>query len=136
MTVLRAAILIVLLAAAWLWVSLYANERLRVQTPGRFAHEPAEWWVRVWLEPSEEDRLLRIIADGPGYQSTDRALVGTKSARVYQVWMRPALTSGCWEFRAELYASGERLIGSAVAPWPLSVSGPGTAGDVCGGPPP
>lgn len=48
MPMLRAAILILLVGAAWLWLSLYANEqRLRVETPGRFATAPAEWWIRV-----------------------------------------------------------------------------------------
>lgn len=105
-----------------------------MQTPGRFATEPAEWWVRVWLEPHELDRVLTIIADGPMYRSSDITLTGVKSARVYQYWMR-GLSAGCYEFVAIVKQRDTNgpIVAQAYAPWPLSVSGPGISGDVCGG---
>jgi hypothetical protein len=120
------------------WLALVtAEDRLKVQTPGRFGSQPQDWWVRVWLTPAEEDRVLRIIADGPMYRSSDIALVGLKSAKVHQLWFR-ALSAGCYEFVAQVHArDGDGpVIARAFAPMPLSVSGPGTSGDVCGGPPP
>lgn len=122
---------ITLVAIVWCMV-LVADQRLRVETPGRFATEPAEWWVRVWVEPHEDDRNLRIITDGTEYQSTDVTLEGARAPRVHQVWVTP-LGAGCYAFIAEVRTVGPEgpVVARAEAPWPLTVVGPGVDATTC-----
>lgn len=120
-----------LLAIGWCTL-LAANDRLRVETPGRFAAEPAEWWLRVWLTPDPDDRWIEAIADGPLYRSMGYTLAGAKAPRVHQLWLR-GLPAGCYELRAEIRTVGQDgpIVARAVAPWPLTVLGPGVDATAC-----
>jgi len=114
-------------------VLLAGDARLRLQTPGRFATEPADWYVLVRLAPADGDRWLKVEADGTAhYTSSVIAIEGERSWHLKQVWFED-LPGGCYDFRAELRQVDEQgpVVASAEAPWPLSVSGPGMAGDVC-----
>lgn len=123
-----------LIVIGWLLLAVANEPRLRVQSPGRFAHEPADWWVRVWVQPATDDRWIEIAADGTSlYRSIGYGLAGAKAPRVHQVWFRD-LPGGCFELTAEIRTApapeGKRLA-QARADWPLSVLGVGTDGDPC-----
>lgn len=134
MTWLRACPLIVILGAVYVLLSA----RVAVSTPGRFGTAPQDWWVLVRMEPQKEDRWLDVIADGDQmYQQRGFTLTGDGSPRLRQVWFK-GLASGCYAFVAQVRTVGPDgpIVARAEAPWPLSVSGPGTSGDVCGSPAP
>lgn len=129
MNCLRSLPLVCVIAA--LYFLLWA--RLAVTTPGRFASEPAEWWVVVRMEPDPDDRWLDVIADGPLYRAQGFQLEGARSPRIRQIWFK-GLTAGCYDFIAEVRRVDQDgpIVARAVAPWPLSVSGAGLDGDPCG----
>lgn len=124
------------LIAALLSCVLSADERPRliVQTPGRFAFAPADWWVRVKVDPRPEHRWLEIIMDGDEhYRFTGFDLDGEQAAYIHTVWMK-ALPAGCYQISATVRATGEHGTVLAKAQGrELSVRGVTTEGDPCGG---
>lgn len=104
--------------------------RVRIYSPGVFANAPADWWVRVQVDPRAENRWVEVVADGnPGmYLSERRELAGEQAPFTvfHQLWFK-GLTTGCYVLSARVGA-GERVFGQAVAPL-LHVLGPD--GDPC-----
>lgn len=92
-------------------------------THGRYAHEPASWWVVVRLEPEAADRWLDVSADGPLYRRSGYTLAGERSFRIKQVLFHD-LPAGCYDFVAEVRQVDEDgpIVARAVAP--VTVLGP------------
>ena len=107
-------------------------QRISIQTPGRFAFAPADWWVRVKVEPHAENRWLEVSVDGPShYRATGFDLEGDKAPKIHQWWIK-ALPPGCYTFTAILRATGEhgRILARATGQ-KLAVVGMGDD-DPCG----
>jgi hypothetical protein len=124
-----------LLAAALISLLLLADPpRLTVTTHGRIAFAPADWWVRVRVEPHPDNRWLDIVADGDGqYRHSGFPLEGEQAPKIHQIWLK-ALPEGCYEFTATLRATGEfgKVLVKAKGQ-KLGVRGFTVEGDPCGG---
>lgn len=125
-----AALIALLLSAA---LSAKEPDRLTVTTYGRIAFAPADWWVKVRVEPHKDNRWLTIEADGDQfYRRTDFELEGEHAPKLHQLWFK-GIPEGCYQFIATLRATGEhgKVLARATG-HKLSVRGFTVEGDPCG----
>ncbi len=81
---------------------LAGRDALRLQVSPLVARAPASVTVRVTLQPTADDRYLRVIAESPTYyRSSEVELEGAKSSPV-QVFEFRNLTAGVYQITAVL----------------------------------
>jgi len=79
-----------------------AGADLRVTISPRVLFAGQDTHVIVRIEPKDENRLLRVILDGPSYYaSTDMQLDGIEAARTHDIWWR-TLPAGSYTMRISL----------------------------------
>ncbi len=86
-------------------VSGSANDLVQIRVNGHFFAEPATVEITVAVEPEQENRTLRIEADGDRYfRSSEITLEGSSEKRLHTVEFRN-LPAGTYEVRAEVLST-------------------------------
>lgn len=85
--------------------SLTGTPRIAVRVSPAVAMEPAELTIRTMVEPSDENRKLRVTLDSDTYaSSSDIPLEGRNAARLSVIEIRD-VPSGLYEVRAVVSGS-------------------------------
>ena len=86
-------------------VSGSANDLIHIRVNGHFFAEPATVEITVAVEPEQENRTLRIEADGDRYfRSSEITLDGSSEKRLHTVEFRN-LPAGSYQVRAEVLST-------------------------------
>lgn len=92
-----------------------AQDSLRIQISGRYYAEPASVDVLVSVEPSKDNRTLRVEADGADFfRSSDLTLTGETERKYHTILFRN-IPAGDYVIRAVLL-NGKRELASTQAP--------------------
>ena len=95
-------------------VAPHAQDSLKIQLSGRYYAEPASVDVLVLVEPSKENRTLRVEADGDDFfRASDLPLAG-ETERKYHTVMFRNIPAGDYVIRAVLL-NGKRELASTQA---------------------
>ena len=106
-------LLMTIATASLVAVTGSANDLVQIRVNGRFFAEPATVEITVSVEPDQQNRTLRIEADGDGYfRSSEITLEGSSEKRIHTVEFRN-LPAGSYELRAEVL-SVKDVRGTAV----------------------
>ena len=109
------------LAAVTAGMALSADEMVAIQIRGHYFPEPANVHVLVTIEPSPENRILRIEADGDSmFRSSQVELSGSGEKRLHAMQFKN-LAAGNYMLRAEVLTADEKVI--AMAEEDLVVTG-------------
>jgi hypothetical protein len=92
-----------------------AEESVRIQIPGRYYSEPASVNIMVAVQPNQQNRLLRVEADGDNFfRSSDIELNGEEGGKYHTMWFKN-LPAGQYTVRATVL-SGSGEVAQAQAP--------------------
>lgn len=92
-----------------------AQDSLRIQISGRYYAEPASVDVLVSVEPSKDNRTLRVEADGADFfRSSDLTLTGETERKYHTILFRN-IPAGDYVIRAVLL-NGKQELASTQAP--------------------
>jgi hypothetical protein len=92
--------------------ALRAQDSLKVQVSGHYYAEPATVDVLVAVEPSKDNRILRVEADGVDFfRASDFALAGETDRKYHTVMFRN-IPAGDYVIRAVLL-NGQRELATA-----------------------
>jgi hypothetical protein len=95
--------------------ALRAQDPLKVQVNGHYYAEPATVDVLVAVEPSKENRVLRVEADGLDFfRASDLALAG-ETERKYHTVMFRNIPAGDYVIRAVLLSDQRELASAQTA---------------------
>jgi hypothetical protein len=104
---LRRIIVSVVLAAGIAAASTVARGSavVEIRNRGRFYSAPATLYLTIAIEPDEDNRLLRVEADGDAlYRSSEVVLNGAGSQRLYTMSFR-SLPAGTYMLRAAVMSA-------------------------------
>ena len=91
----------------------HAADVVEIQLRGHYFAEPATVQITVVVEPDEQNRMLRIEADGDRfYRASELTLSGQEDPRVHSLVFRN-LPAGSYELRAAVFSTTE-LRGQAM----------------------
>jgi hypothetical protein len=83
----------------------HAADVVEIQLRGHYFAEPATVQITVVVEPDEQNRMLRIEADGDRfYRASELTLAGTEDPRVHSLVFRN-LPAGSYELRAAVFST-------------------------------
>ena len=115
----------IILAAALIAItalSVNAREVVEIRLHGHYYSEPATVQITVAVEPDQENRVLRVEADGDSmFRATEVTLLGENDKRLHVVEFKN-LPAGDYELRAEVLS---RTAVRGMATQELVVSGIG-----------
>jgi hypothetical protein len=95
-----------------------AEELVSIRLNGRYYSEPATLHMTIAVEPSPDNRVLRVEADGDAfYRSADVSLEGSEAPK-HHVLSFKNVPAGNYMLRAYVLAGGQAV---AVAETPLIV---------------
>jgi len=78
------------------------GQRVAISVAPAKSFAPAQLRVRVRIDPSEQNRSLAIVADGPDfYRSSEIPLDGDQAPRIIETWF-PNVPGGEYEIHALL----------------------------------
>ena len=101
-----------------LGVASRAEEPVKIQVTGRYFAEPATVHITVAVEPNQQNRVLRVEADGDNFfRSADVTLAGENEPRYHTLWFKN-LPAGDYVVRATLLSRKTEI---AMAETPLIV---------------
>lgn len=92
--------------------ALRAMDPLKIQVNGRYYAEPATVDVLVAVEPSKDNRTLRVEADGLDFFRASDVTLDGETDRKYHMVMFRNIPAGDYVIRAVLL-SGKRELASA-----------------------
>ncbi len=96
----------------------YADEPLKIQLNGRYYAEPATVPIMVVVRPADENRVLRVEADGENFfRSADVTLNGESEPKYHTLWFKN-LPAGDYVVRATVLGAKNEV---AMAEAPLVV---------------
>lgn len=99
-----------------------ARELVQIRLRGHFFAEPATVQITVAVEPGENNRLLRVSADGESYyRASDLTLDGGREKRLHTVEFK-SMPAGSYMLVAELHSS-DSLLGKATQEVTVTSSG-------------
>ena len=94
---------------------------VEIRLRGHYFPEPATVRMTVAVEPHEQNRLLRIEADGESmYRATEVELSGENDRRLHLVEFKN-LTAGSYVLRAEVRSSTS-ILGQTTQPMTVTAS--------------
>ena len=100
----------------------HASDVVEIQLRGHYFSEPATVQITVVVEPDEENRMLRIEADGERfYRASELTLSGAEGQRLHSLVFKN-LPAGSYELRAEVF-SADALRGQATQELVVTGSG-------------
>ena len=101
----------------------HAGAVVEIRPAGHYYIEPANVRVTVAVEPNDDNRILRIEADGDLlFRSSDITLSGANAARLYSIYFNN-LPAGTYTLRARVLGPSDVIRGIA---WrEVKVSGAG-----------
>jgi hypothetical protein len=96
--------------------ALNGGEALRMQVSPAIQRAPAMLTVRVMIESSEENRLLRVVAEAPTFYRSSEVEIDGANASPLRVFQFRGLPTGRYEVTGVLVgAQGRRAMISRVA---------------------
>lgn len=103
-------------------IATHASDVVQIRLRGHFFAEPATVQITVAIEPAENQRVLRIAADGERYfRASELTLEGENGKRLHSVEFKN-LPAGTYMLVAEVFSNSE-ILGKATQQLVVTSSG-------------